>query len=105
MSKFLGIGFEITDFGKKGLFQFEKIESTGTTLAIKVAIYGEIICQMTDEDATIPIFIDEVGKLDDENFINNRALAQNLTPVTAKPTPTSVMPNFYHLLEKEKIKS
>lgn len=103
LSKFVGIGFEITDFGEKKVYSnLKKIESTGTTLAIKVAIYGEIICQMIDEDATIPIFIDEVGKLDDENFrsIIEHLCNRNLTPVTAKPTPTSVMPNFYHLLEK-----
>ena len=42
------------------------------------------------------------GKLDDENFrsIIEHLCNRNLTPVTAKPTPTSVMPNFYHLLEK-----
>ena len=103
LSKFVGIGFEITDFGEKKVYSnLKKIESTGTTLAIKVAIYGEIICQMIDDDATIPIFIDEVGKLDDENFrsIIEHLCNRNLTPVTAKPTPTSVMPNFYHLLEK-----
>jgi len=103
LSKFVGIGFEITDFGEKKVYSnLKKIESTGTTLAIKVAIYGEIICQMIDGDATIPIFIDEVGKLDDENFrsIIEHLCNRNLTPVTAKPTPTSVMPNFYHLLEK-----
>ena len=103
LSKFVGIGFEITDFGEKKLYSnLKKIESTGTTLAIKVAIYGEIICQMIDDEATIPIFIDEVGKLDDENFrsIIEHLCNRNLTPVTAKPTPTSVMPNFYHLLEK-----
>ena len=103
LSKFVGIGFEITDFGEKKVYSnLKKIESTGTTLAIKVAIYGEIICQMIDDNATIPIFIDEVGKLDDENFrsIIEHLCNRNLTPVTAKPTPTSVMPNFYHLLEK-----
>lgn len=103
LSKFVGIGFEITDFGEKKVYSnLKKIESKGTTLAIKVAIYGEIICQMIDDDATIPIFIDEVGKLDDENFrsIIEHLCNRNLTPVTAKPTPTSVMPNFYHLLEK-----
>jgi len=103
LSKFVGIGFEITDFGEKKVYSnLKKIESTGTTLAIKVAIYGEIICQMIDDNATIPIFIDEVGKLDDENFrsIIEHLRNRNLTPVTAKPTPTSVMPNFYHLLEK-----
>lgn len=103
LSKFVGIGFEITDFGEKKVYSnLKKIESTGTTLAIKVAIYGEIICHMIDDDATIPIFIDEVGKLDDENFrsIIEHLCNRNLTPVTAKPTPTSVMPNFYHLLEK-----
>ncbi len=103
LSKFVGIGFEITDFGEKKVYSnLKKIESTGTTLAIKVAIYGEIICQMIDDDATIPIFIDEVGKLDDENFrsIIEHLCNRNLTPVTAKPTPTSVLPNFYHLLEK-----
>jgi len=103
LSKFLGIGFEITDLGEKKVYSnLKKIESTGTTLAIKVAIYGEIICQMIDDDATIPIFIDEVGKLDDDNFrsIIVHLCNRNLTPVTAKPTPTSVMPNFYHLLEK-----
>jgi DNA repair exonuclease SbcCD ATPase subunit len=103
LSKFVGIGFEITDLGEKKVYSnLKKIESTGTTLAIKVAIYGEIICQMIDVDATIPIFIDEVGKLDDENFrsIIEHLCNRNLTPVTAKPTPTSVMPNFYHLLEK-----
>ena len=103
LSKFVGIGFEITDFGEKKVYSnLKKIESTGTTLAIKVAIYGEIICEMVEDDATIPIFIDEVGKLDDENFrsIITHLCNRNLTPVTAKPTPTSVMPNFYHLLEK-----
>ena len=103
LSKFVGIGFEITDLGEKKVYSnLKKIESTGTTLAIKVAIYGEIICQMIDDDATIPIFIDEVGKLDDENFrsIIDHLYNRNLTPVTAKPTPTSVIPNFYHLLQK-----
>tara|TARA_B110000483_G_scaffold242559_1_gene328769 strand:+ start:71 stop:2752 length:2682 start_codon:yes stop_codon:yes gene_type:complete len=103
LSKFVGIGFEITDFGEKKTYSnLKKIESTGTTLAIKVAIYGEIICEMVEDDATIPIFIDEVGKLDDENFrsIITHLCDRNLTPVTAKPTPTSVMPNFYHLWEK-----
>ena len=100
LSKFIGLGFEIVDEGDKVIYSnLKKIESTGTTLAIKVAIYSEIIGNMIVENATIPIFIDEVGKLDDDNFkeIINYLIGRNLTPVTANPKATWIIPEFYHL--------
>jgi hypothetical protein len=100
LSKFIGLGFEVVDEGEKVIYSnLKKIESTGTTLAIKVAIYSEIIGNMIVENATIPIFIDEVGKLDDENFesIINYLIGRNLTPVTANPKATWIIPDFYHL--------
>ena len=65
-----------------------------------MAIYSEIIGGMLSESASIPIFIDEVGDLDDENFhtIIQYIMKRKLNPVTATPRVTWVIPEFYHLV-------
>ena len=101
LSSILGLKFIVDDEGATTEYSnLKKIESTGTTLAIKVAIYSEIIGGMLSESASIPIFIDEVGDLDDENFhtIIQYIMKRKLNPVTATPRVTWVIPEFYHLV-------
>ena len=101
LSSILGLKFIVDDEGAITEYSnLKKIESTGTTLAIKVAIYSEIIGGMLSESASIPIFIDEVGDLDDENFhtIIQYIMKRKLNPVTATPRVTWVIPEFYHLV-------
>lgn len=101
LSSILGLKFIVEDEGIVTEYtNMKKIESNGTTLAIKVAIYSEIIGGMLSENASIPIFIDEVGDLDDENFntIIQYIIKRKLNPVTATPKVTWVIPEFYHLV-------
>jgi DNA repair exonuclease SbcCD ATPase subunit len=101
LSSILGLKFIVNDEGTVTSYSnLKKIESTGTTLAIKVAIYSEIIGGMLSKGASIPIFIDEVGDLDDENFytIIQYIMKRKLNPVTATPRVTWVIPEFYHLV-------
>ena len=101
LSSILGLAFVVNDDGHETTYpNLKKIESNGTTLAIKVAIYSEIIGGMLAEGASIPIFIDEVGDLDDDNFdtIIQYIIKRNLNPVTATPKVTWVIPDFYHLV-------
>lgn len=101
LSSILGLSFVVTDDGQEATYpNLKKIESNGTTLAIKVAIYSEIIGGMLADGASIPIFIDEVGDLDDDNFdtIIKYIIKRNLNPVTATPRVTWVIPDFYHLV-------
>lgn len=101
LSSILGLSFVVNDDGQETTYpNLKKIESNGTTLAIKVAIYSEIIGGMLADGASIPIFIDEVGDLDDDNFdtIIKYIIKRNLNPVTATPRVTWVIPDFYHLV-------
>jgi len=103
LSKILKLQFKVDDGVEVIDYPNLKIiESNGTTLSIKVAIYSEIIGEMLIDGASIPIFIDEVGDLDDENFytIIQYIKKRNLTPITATPKVTWVIPDFYHLVGK-----
>ena len=101
LSSILGLSFVVNDDGQETTYpNLKKIESNGTTLAIKVAIYSEIIGGMLADGASIPIFIDEVGDLDDDNFdtIIKYIIKLNLNQLTATQRVTWVIQDFYHLV-------
>ena len=88
-----------------------RFESQGTTIGVKVCFHVEILKNMMKSNiGRIPIFLDELEKLDDKNI---RSIVQyvhdaGLNLITASPRPKSVIPLNYWLdrsgfvLEKHK---
>ena len=88
-----------------------RFESQGTTIGVKVCFHVEILKNMMKSNiGRIPIFLDELEKLDDKNI---RSIVQyvhdaGLSLITASPRPKSVIPLNYWLdrsgfvLEKHK---
>lgn len=73
---------------KKEYTSLDKIESTGTSTTIKVLIHLELMRQMiSDNEAKIPFFLDEVSTIDSANLTSlvSHASAMNFIPVVASP--------------------
>ena len=88
-----------------------RFESQGTTIAVKVCFHVEILKNMMKSNiGRIPIFLDELEKLDDQNIqsIVNYIHDAGLSIITASPRPKTVIPLNYWLdrsgfvLEKHK---
>lgn len=77
-----------------------RFESQGTTIGVKVCFHVEILKNMMKSNiGRIPIFLDELEKLDDKNI---RSIVQyvhdaGLSLITASPRPKSVIPLNYWL--------
>ena len=88
-----------------------RFESQGTTIAVKVCFHVEILKNMMKSSiGRIPIFLDELEKLDDRNIqsIVDYVHDAGLSIITASPRPKTVIPLNYWLdrtgfvLEKHK---
>jgi hypothetical protein len=77
-----------------------RFESQGTTIAVKVCFHVEILKNMMKPSiGRIPIFLDELEKLDDKNIqsIVQYVHDAGLNLITASPRPKSVIPLNYWL--------
>ena len=72
-----------------------RFESQGTTIAVKVCFHVEILKNMMKSSiGRIPIFLDELEKLDDRNIqsIVDYVHDSGLSIITASPRPKTVIP-------------
>jgi len=77
-----------------------RFESQGTTIAVKVCFHVEILKNMMKPNmGRIPIFLDELEKLDDRNIksIVDYVHDSGLIIITASPRPKTVIPLNYWL--------
>jgi hypothetical protein len=91
----ISVGGEIKKYRDIGRF-----ESQGTTIAVKVCFHVEILKNMMKSSiGRIPIFLDELEKLDDRNIqsIVDYIHDAGLSIITASPRPKTVIPLNYWL--------
>ncbi len=75
-------------------------ESTGTNLSLLLCVHIAILKHMTSQNrGRLPIFIDEVEKLDDQNLVElvNFCESSGFQVITASPRPTEFIEVNYWL--------
>jgi hypothetical protein len=82
--------------------KIERIESKGTSLGILICIHVVLLKHMTKESrGRLPIFIDEVEKLDSSNIksIVNFCESNGFLVITASPRPNT-LPRIQYWLDR-----
>jgi len=91
---------------KRTLTNIGEGESTGTNLSLLLCIHIAILKYMTtDHRGRLPIFIDEVEKLDDQNLIELVVFCESsgFQVITASPRPTEFIEINYWLNRNSKM--
>lgn len=76
------------------------IHSEGTSTTVKVLIHLELLRNLlSDDEVSIPFFLDEVGKLDVKNLrgLVEHATGMSFVPILASPEPRDCVQNLYFL--------
>jgi hypothetical protein len=106
LSNLFGLRFEVTrNDGVKNLYdKFEQVESTGTTVVLKVVLNLIVLKDLLHEGkARIPFHLDEVLELDHHNLANILTLSESLGFVGIFAAPEfAVGPRvFVHMVPNE----
>ena len=77
------------------------VESTGTTIVIKVLVNLLLLKGLFDpkKEISIPFYLDEVASLDNNNGISivDQAVNLGFTPILASPSPMVIVKKLYNL--------
>jgi len=107
LSQLYGLRFEITrNDGKKNTYDaFEQIESTGTTVVLKVILNLIVLNDLRiAKKSRIPFYLDEVAELDQHNLSNILSLSEQLgfIGIFAAPETAIGLTNYVFMVPNEK---
>jgi hypothetical protein len=103
LSQLYGLRFEVTRHdGKKNTYNaFEQIESTGTTVVIKVILNLIVLNDLRIAGKSrVPFYLDEIAELDPHNLSNILTLSRQLgfVGIFAAPTPAIGFAKYIHMV-------
>lgn len=107
LSHLYGLRFEITrNDGKKNTYDaFEQIESTGTTVVLKVILNLIVLNDLRiAAKSRIPFYLDEIAELDPHNLSNILALSEQLgfVGIFAAPEAAIGLRNYVYMVPNAK---
>jgi len=110
LSQLYGLRFEITrNDGKKNIYDdFAQIESTGTTVVLKVILNLIVLNDLRiAKKSRIPFYLDEVAELDQHNLSNILSLSEQLgfIGIFAAPETAIGLTNYVFMVPSENEKS
>lgn len=107
LSQLYGLQFEITrNDGKKNPYtNFDQIESTGTTVVLKVILNLIVLNDLRiAEKSRIPFYLDEIAELDPHNLSNILTLSEQLgfVGIFAAPEAAIGLRNYVYMVPNAK---
>lgn len=102
ISELFDLHFKVTDRnGRTDTFKsLAEIHSEGTSTTIKVLVHLELLRHLlSDDEVSIPFFLDEVGTLDAKNLrgLVSHATSMSFVPILASPEPRDSVQTLYFL--------